>query len=167
MKQKRLSRFVTIWSVLGSIAILALLLAIWGLVLRNLAQVQAAPVEPTPIFNLIPAPTSTLPVTATIPPTPTVKPDPNAISTPSANDQIKIGDYVQISGTGGDGLRVRSDAGIQNPPLFLGMEAEVFQVKDGPKNADGFIWWSLVAPYDENRKGWAASNYLTVIAKKP
>jgi len=167
MKSNGALRFVTFGSVLGAIAVLALLLMVWGLVLRSLAQpAQTAQPELTAIIQVILAPTATpLVVTAaTLPPTPTVKAE---FSTPVANAQMKAGDYVQISGTGGDGLRVRSGPGTQNPPLFLGMEAEVFQVIDGPKEADGFIWWNLAAPYDENRKGWAASNYLTVIAKKP
>jgi len=168
MKSNGVLRFVTIGSVLGAIAVLALLLMVWGLVLRSLAQpAQTAQPEPTAIIQVILASTATpLVVTAaaTLPPTPTVKAE---FSTPVANAQMKTGDYVQISGTGGDGLRVRSGPGTQNPPLFLGMEAEVFQVIDGPKEADGFLWWNLAAPYDENRKGWAASNYLSVIAKKP
>jgi hypothetical protein len=167
MKQNGLLRYITPWSVLAMIAVLALLLAVWGLTLRSLSAATAPRVEPTVIINVIPAPTSTQPSLATLAPTPTPKVEPGSLSTPSANEQIKIGDYVQIAGTGGDGLRIRSGPGTQNPPLFLGMEAEVFQVVDGPKTADNFIWWNLAAPYDENRKGWAASNYLTVIAKKP
>ncbi len=170
MKANGMLRYVTIGSVLGAIAVLAVLLAIWGLVLRSLAQpTQAAqPVEPTAIIQVIVAPTTT----PSLPPAPTAGPVSTLViieplNTPAANAEMKAGDYVQISGTGGDGLRIRSGPGRQNPSLFLGMEAEVFQVIDGPKEADGFIWWNLAAPYDENRKGWAASNYLTVIAKRP
>jgi hypothetical protein len=116
------------------------------------------------VVLVIAPPTSTPLALPTTQPTPTLKAE---LNTPAPNAQIKVGDFVQIAGTGGDGLRVRSGAGVQNPPLFLGMESEVFQVNEGPKEADGITWWYLVAPYDENRKGWAASNYLTVIAKRP
>jgi uncharacterized protein YraI len=71
---------------------------------------------------------------------------------------------VQISGTEGSGLRLRSGPGTGNPPRFLGMDSEVFSVKDGPKFADGFTWWFLEADYDATRSGWAASQYLTVVA---
>jgi hypothetical protein len=47
------------------------------------------------------------------------------------------------------------------------MDSEVFMVKDGPKDADGFTWWFLEAPYDPQRSGWAASNYLQVIQSTP
>jgi hypothetical protein len=36
-------------------------------------------------------------------------------------------------------------------------------VEDGPKDVDGFTWWYLVGPYDASRRGWAVSNYLSVV----
>jgi hypothetical protein len=169
MKSNSWLRFVTFGSVLGAIAVLALLLLVWGLILRSLAQpTQPAQAEPTAIIQVILAPTATpLVVEVTLTPTPTAEPTGDRVNTPVPNTAMKIGDYVQISGTGGDGLRIRSGPGTQNPALFLGMEAEVFKVIDGPKEVDGLVWFNLSAPYDENRKGWAASNYLTVIANKP
>jgi hypothetical protein len=167
MKTTGILRYVTIWTALGAIAFLALLLAIWGVLLRSLAS-PAVQSEPTAVVKFITAPTSTPIIQATLAPTATATLSGSGqLSTPGANEQIKIGDYVQITGTGGDGLRIRSGAGTDNPPLFLGMESEVFQVIDGPKDADGFKWWNLAAPYDDTRKGWAASNYLLVIAKRP
>jgi hypothetical protein len=168
MKRNGILRFVTVGTVLGTVAVLAVLLAIWGLALRSLAPAQVVPTNPTAVVNIIFAPTPTALVLITPDPTatPTVPPS-GSLSTPGSNAQIKVGDYVQISGTGGDGLRVRSGAGTGNAPLFLGMESEVFQVIGGPQNADGITWWNLAAPYDDTRKGWAASNYLTVVAKKP
>ncbi len=157
-------RFLTPWTILGTIGVFAALLAVWGLVIRGLTNNQIPAIVPTAVVQVIPAPTSTSPSVATIPPTPTTKPE---LSTPEANSQIKIGDYVQISNTGGDGLRVRSGPGTSNPPLFLGMESEVFKVTDGPKESDGYVWWNLAAPYDANRKGWAASNFLSVVAQQP
>ena len=76
---------------------------------------------------------------------------------------IAIGGYVQISGTEGVGLHIRSGPGTDYESKFVGMDSEVFKVEDGPREADGFTWWFLVAPYDTNRSGWAVANYLTVI----
>jgi hypothetical protein len=157
-------RFITPWTVLGSIGVFVVLLAIWGLILLNIASAQPTQSEATAVVQVIPPPTSTSPSIATLPPTPTTKPE---FTTPVANSQIKIGDYVQIANTGGDGLRIRSGAGTGNPPLFLGMESEVFKVTDGPKESDGYVWWNLVAPYDNTRAGWAASNFLAVVAQQP
>jgi hypothetical protein len=76
---------------------------------------------------------------------------------------IAKGALVQISGTGGDGLRVRSEPGLQGEVLFVALEAEVFQVVDGPRQGDGFTWWYLAALYDNSLSGWAVANFLEVI----
>jgi hypothetical protein len=109
-------------------------------------------------LTMIPASTST-PLT-----TPTMTPDPLLVGTPTLPaNVIAVGGYVQITGTGGDGLRLRSAPGLTSELLFLGEEAEVFQVRDGPQEANGYTWWYLVAPYDESRTGWAAANFLLVV----
>ncbi len=124
--------------------------------LALLKPAQAGPV-PTAAIIVIPAPSGT--------PTPD-----QAFATPTGTPPaevtggIAVGMYVQIAGTDGEGLRLRTGPGITNEPRFLGMDAEVFKVQDGPKLADGYTWWYLVAPYDEKRSGWAASDYLTVVS---
>jgi hypothetical protein len=108
-------------------------------------------------LTMIPASTSTLIATLT----PTFDP---LLGTPTIPaDVIAVGGYVQITGTGGDGLRLRSAPGLTSELLFLGEDAEVFQVRDGPQEANGYTWWYLVAPYDETRAGWAAANFLTIV----
>ena len=109
-------------------------------------------------LTMIPALTST-PLT-----TPTMTPDPLLVGTPTLPaNAIVVGGYVQITGTDGDGLRLRSAPGLTSEQLFLGEDAEVFQVRDGPQEANGYTWWYLVAPYDESRSGWAAANFLSVV----
>lgn len=118
----------------------------------------------TQILTIIPAPSVTIPVSV-----PTIASTDNVtvVPTPLPSGQMGVGAYVQISGTGGDGLRLRSGPGTTYTPLFLGRESEVFKVTDGPKEGNGFTWWFVVAPYDENRKGWAVQNYLSVISETP
>jgi len=77
--------------------------------------------------------------------------------------QMAIGVYVQITGTEGEGLHLRSSPSLESPPLLLGYDSEVFLVSDGPIEADGLYWWHLTAPYDQTRAGWAVVDYLTVI----
>ena len=109
-------------------------------------------------LTVIPAPTSTPNVT------PTFTPDPLIFGTPTlAPDVIGVGGYVQITGTEGEGLRLRADPGLNGTSVFLGYDEEVFEVRDGPKEADGYVWWYLVAPYDETRAGWAAADFLGAI----
>jgi hypothetical protein len=105
--------------------------------------------------TVVPAPTLTQVIAitqATITATPYVSPE-----------GISVGGYVQITGTGGIGLRLREGPGTSFAQRFLGMEDEVYLVKDGPKDVDGLTWWYLEAPYDKNRTGWAAAKYLEAI----
>ncbi|MBM3143605.1 MAG: hypothetical protein FJ010_01290 [Chloroflexi bacterium] len=112
----------------------------------------------TVLLTVIPAPTET-PVPATPAyETPVAVPD-----VPPAPGDLTIGAYVQVSGTDGDGLRVREGPGLGYEPRFVGLESEIFQVIEGPLEADGYVWWRLAAPYDRNISGWAVSNYLEVV----
>ena len=139
-------------------------LALFGLTVGVIWYIRPAPVPvgaSTAILNIISVPTAT-PVLPTITPTSLPTPTSNVPPSPEAGS-LSVGAYVQISGTGGDGLRIRSEAGLQGQVQALGIEAEVFQITDGPQDADGYTWWYLTAPYEEARRGWAVANYLQVI----
>ena len=82
---------------------------------------------------------------------------------PLPGGEISIGDYVQVSGTGGDGLRLHATAGVSSEADYVALDSEVFLVKDGPSDADGYTWWLLQDPYTNNAVGWGVSNYLSVI----
>ena len=148
----------------STIVVVLLLAVVLYLAIQYSFPPTSKPPAATQVFTVIPAPSIT-PVI--VMPTVAVPPNVTVVPTPAPPGEMGIGAYVQISGTGGDGLRLRSGPGKSNPPLFLGAESEVFLVKDGPKDADGFTWWYLAAPYDDNRKGWAVENYLSVITDKP
>jgi hypothetical protein len=152
--------FLNPWVILGSgilgAGLFAALLAL-GVILRPAPQPKSAP---TAAVNVIVAPTIT-----PILPTPTL----NLTATPEAPlpppplpGVLAIGSYVQITGTGASGLRLRSQPGLEGTVDFIGLENEIFRITDGPNEADGYTWWYLTAPYDEKRHGWAASNYLTI-----
>ncbi len=79
------------------------------------------------------------------------------------NGGITATDYVKIEGTAGSGLRIRSGPGLNTDTVFIANESDVYIVIDGPVDMDGLIWWKLATPYDENRQGWAAADYLTKI----
>jgi len=76
---------------------------------------------------------------------------------------IGIGAFVQVSGTEGDGLRLRKEPGLSSEMQFLGLDGELFQVGDGPVDQDGYTWWFVVGSYDETRQGWAAADFLEVV----
>ncbi|HNF93986.1 MAG TPA: SH3 domain-containing protein [Anaerolineales bacterium] len=148
-----LNRFVIVGSLItAGILILITLILIGWTSPRFSPEVGFAPAD----LTMIPAPTHT-PAAS---PTPTL--DPFAPPTVDATT-IHIDGYVQIIEVGTDGLRIRSAPGLNTETVFLGGESEVFLVKDGPQDADGYTWWYLVASYDDTRAGWAASEFLTVV----
>jgi len=146
------------WVIIGAITIALALFFCWGSLLAILSHRERINVKVTANLVVISAPTPT-PVLIT--PTPNLTATQSALSSYS---NISIGSFVQITGTEGKGLRLRAGAGLDSPPLFVGMESEVFEVKDGPVESDNYIWWYLVAPYDQSRSGWAASDYLTLVS---
>jgi hypothetical protein len=151
---------LNIWVIGGALVFAGFLIGLIILLVWLTRPETGSAAPATPVVIVIPAPTVTLPLPTPTPesstPTPVIPPPPPA-------GVLAVGAYVQISGTGGNGLRVRADPGLQGEVRFLAVEAEVFRVTDGPQDADGYTWWYLVAPADKTRQGWAASNFLAVV----
>jgi len=144
---------------IGALAIAGCLIAV------TLASIGWTKPDPTREFGFAPADLTVIPAPTSTPNvTPTFTPDPLIVGTATlAPDQIGVGGFVQITGTEGQGLRLRSNPGLNSTAAFLGYDEEVFEVRDGPQEADGYTWWYLVAPYDETRAGWAAAEFLGAI----
>jgi hypothetical protein len=144
------------WVILGALIFAGLLILITAVSIGFTTPRQASPIGfALADLTMIPAPTST----SAAPPTPTL--DPFA-PTPTT-EGLAIGNYVQITGTEGQGLRIRATPGLGGEFVFLGYDSEVFIIRDGPRSVDGYTWWYLVAPYDESRAGWAAADFLSFI----
>jgi hypothetical protein len=145
--------FINPWVIGGTLVVGVLLLTITFALLWTTRSdsLPARPVEA--VFTIIPAPIETL-----LLPTPT-QPEPQI--SPS-DQQVGVGGYIKVNGTGGDGLRLRYNPGIKAQVHVLAAEGEKFQVRDGPVESDDYIWWYLVGLQDEQRYGWAVSNFLQV-----
>ncbi|MGE5641851.1 MAG: hypothetical protein ACM3Y8_02465, partial [Byssovorax cruenta] len=107
------------WVILGAFLLAGFLLLITAVSIGLTSARQNSGVGFTPAeITVIAAPTSTssAPATATI--------DPFA-PTPAPTG-IALGNYVQISGTEGEGLRIRSEPGLNGEFEFLGYDSEVF-----------------------------------------
>jgi hypothetical protein len=147
--------------ILAGIVFACSLFALTAFVVNGLKPDASVRPVGTALLQVVAAPTDT-PVLPTLPPTDTPTPEPGT-PLPPPPGVISVGSYVQITGTGTDGLRMRSQAGLQGDIRFLAIEAEVFEVVDGPQESDGYTWWFLQAPYDEQVQGWAVSNYLSLV----
>jgi hypothetical protein len=158
-----IGRIITPWTILGSLFIGFSLMAISMFVIWLIMPDPVPAGIPTAAMTIIANPTATptqvLP-TATPMPTSTLAPTP--LPTPEPGN-LAIGAYVEIKGTGQDGLRLRMEPGLASKVRFIGQESEVFRVEDGLVDLDGYSWWYLVAPFDESRNGWAVSNFLVII----
>jgi hypothetical protein len=144
------------WVILGALLLAGFLLLITALSIGLTAAHQSSDVGFAPAdVTMIPASTST----SSAPPTPTIDP----FASPTSPAGIAVGNYVQITGTEGQGLRIRKAPGLDGEFEFLAYDSEVFSVQDGPREVDGYVWWYLVAPYDDTRVGWAAADFLTYV----
>ncbi len=149
-------QFFNKWVVAGALAVTGLLTLITAIAVGLTSSPQTSAIGFAPAdLTVIPAPTGT----SSAPPTPTVDP----FASPTLPAGIAIGNYVQITGTEGQGLRIRAEPGLDGSFQFLAYDSEVFIVQDGPREVDGYVWWYLAAPYDETRVGWAAADFLTYI----
>lgn len=144
--------------ILGFIITLIIILAVF-IFLIFLPQSETEE-KTVALVTIIPAPTSTPVIGLTIVPTPTIEPTSELVQN---QYKFEIGDFVQITGTSGDGLRLRSEPGRSFSVNFIGLDAEVFEVVDGPIEADGYIWWYLQAPYDKTRNGWSVDEFLQTV----
>ena len=142
---------------LGAITLFALI--VLGYFTRQ-AQVSIPPA--TPILILIYAPTASITIT---PPTETAEPSNTSTPTrsPEASGLLTLGRLVEVHGTEGDGLRMRDNVGLDSKIVFIAVESEVFELRDGPVQKDGYEWWFLVNPYNLDKTGWAVSTYLRPI----
>jgi len=156
-----MKQLINIRTIIAALAFAALLLCgtlVFILVARPVAsRTELSAV--TPALTLIPAPTST-PHLLAFPPSL----ENMAVTSTPLPGEIAVGVYVQIDGTGGDGLHLRLEPGLNNQPIALGYDTEIFQVLDGPRQVNGRTWWLLASPYDAARSGWAVEDYLAIIS---
>jgi hypothetical protein len=149
-----IKKSVSVWIILGVILLSFLCL---GILISSIFPRGIKVQDVTPEVEIIAAPTSTpsnVGGNSGLSQTPTQVVEING---------IKAGIYIQVIGTGGAGLRLRSTPGKNGDTNSIAAEDEVFLVVDGPQAADGTTWWKLEAPYQAERGGWASADYLSPI----
>ena len=155
---QQIRRYATPQVIIAALALGGLLIA--AAAYAMFAFLPASTTEdPVAALTWIPGPSNTPAPTATSVPTSTPTPS----FEPPPSGQMGVGAYVQIVGTEGRGLNIRNAPGLSTTVQFLAYDAEVFVVRDGPREVDGLTWWYLVTPVDAARAGWAAGTYLEVV----
>jgi hypothetical protein len=153
--------FLDPWLIFGAVGFGVTLLIVTLLLLSWTRSPQTLAGASTAVITVIALPTAT-PTLPTPTPTETETPAATDFPPPPPGD-IVIDAYVQVTGTGGDGLRLRAGPGLDREVRLLGGEDEVFLVQDGPQQVDSYTWWYLLGPFDESRHGWAVANFLRVV----
>ncbi|MGD2179446.1 MAG: SH3 domain-containing protein [Anaerolineae bacterium] len=151
---------VWVFAVFAAILLFALC-GFWGL---YLFRGRFAAQNPTPtaiIWTPIPSPSPA--ATPSLTPTEPPSSEGPADATPTASPDIAIGNYIEIAGTGGYGLSLRSGPGLNYARMDVASEGETFIVVEGPTTAGGSPWWKVRDPESEERAYWAIGNYLKPI----
>jgi hypothetical protein len=155
------------------LGVAALTCGMWWLVLANRGTADEALPSPTPIFVVItssptlgaPGAVDTNAAGTTIAMTPTATEAALPTETPTLEavaNPVAVGSQVVIDGTEGDGLAVRQGPGVDFTFFFVADDGDQFLVQDGPASADGYQWWYIVDPADEDRAGWAVEDFMVV-----
>jgi hypothetical protein len=102
----------------------------------------------TPREGTVEAPTATvaLPLEGTPPPTPIA--------------EIAPGATVIVKGTLGAGLNLRQQPSTYAKVVASSGEGDELTVLEGPKEADGYVWWYLKT--SDGKEGWGAANWLAL-----
>ncbi len=149
---------------------------LWALVFMNRGDaIAGVGPTPTPIFVVItatptlgPAPgeESPIPPAGGAPGVNTPSPtefSPGANATPDESLPILVGSLVEVFGTEGDGVAVRQGPGLTYSYFFVGQDGDRFNVDEGPRESDGYVWWQVTDPNDPDRAGWVVEDFLRVI----
>lgn len=151
-----------LWLGLGFVFTLIGLFAITWLLGNFLTQPPEKPPAEAPIIVQLtapPIPTATIPVN---PPTPTVAPTATTAATPDrsvAPDEITVGYYATVVGTGGVGVTVRNGPNTSNLPVVVASEGSYLLVMEGPTPGGNYQWWRI--RLGDGTEGWVAGDFLS------
>jgi len=94
---------------------------------------------------------------------PTFTPTAPGVTTPTAGldmnpGGLKIGESAKVSGTGGSGLNMRTEATSSSSNIRTLREGSVVELLDGPLQGGQHIWWKVRD--DSGNTGWVVGQYL-------
>lgn len=119
---------------------------------------------PTAMLIVLANPSSTSDPTLTPTPRQTLSPTATETSPVQQNPELDIGVLVEVFGTDGDGLRIRTQPSLDSEIRFIGLDHEVFRVIAGPERSNEYRWWQLENPFDQSKTGWAVDLFLRPVS---
>lgn len=138
-----------------------------ALVLVNtmLSREPLATTLATPTIIRLTAEPSPEPSATTDLPTPTPIPTLTPVPTrdlSSPPDEVAVGYYAEVSGTGEAGLTVRGGPSTDNVRIQRASEGTLMLVIGGPEEGGDFIWWQVRLL--DGTEGWVAADFLAPVA---
>ncbi|MDX1687969.1 MAG: SH3 domain-containing protein [Candidatus Promineifilaceae bacterium] len=154
-----------LWLGLGVVVTIVGIVLALALVNALLEREPLATTLPTPTIIRLTAPPTEAPTPTVDRPTPT--PIPTLTPAPTRDlsnppDEIEIGYYAAVSGTGTAGLTVRGGPSTDNVRLLRAAEGTLMLVIDGPEEGGDFTWWQVRLL--DGTEGWVAGEYLAPAA---
>jgi hypothetical protein len=150
-----------VWLGLGVVVTIAGIFLALGLANMLLNREPLLTSVATPTIIRLTAP-PTVPATPTsVQPTPT--PIPTFTPAPTRDlttppDEITVGYYAVVSGTGDAGLTVRGAPGTDAVRLMRASEGTLMRVLGGPEEGGDFTWWQV--RLTDGTEGWVAGAFL-------
>lgn len=155
------------------ILLVVVIAGLWWAIFSN-PKTPSTP-TPTPTVNLVepqdtaqPTAFNTLPLVTSTPTRPvlieqTATPA-QEVATPTAEvtaapTGLAVGDKAKVTGTGGQGVNMRSGAGTSNARVKTLGDNSVVEIIGGPTEANDFTWWQVRD--SAGVSGWVVSRYLT------
>jgi hypothetical protein len=148
-----------VWASGGLVVVLAIAL-LWTWALKAMQETQEPPtIAFTPTFTQPPPTATVAPTDTPLPAPPTDTPIP---PTPTVADQVAIGAWVKVTGSGDAGLSFRAGPGLENVRLKILTDGAVLKVLDGPREDQGYTWWRLEEYVDGQAGviGWTIDEFL-------
>jgi len=71
---------------------------------------------------------------------------------------IEAGQRVRVGGTDQQGIRLRTEPGVDYDTLLIVEEGVELQILDGPREVDGYRWWQL--EMEDGTVGWSVEDWL-------
>jgi hypothetical protein len=110
------------------------------------AAAPSATWTPRAVITQTATPTVVLPISVTL--------------EPPAFTEIAPGATVVVQGTLGNGLNLREQPSTYSKIVANLKEATTLTVLEGPREADGYVWWHLKTA--DGKDGWGAANWLVL-----
>ena len=127
----------------------------------RVAMTRAVPTQAPTLWGTAAAPEDEVTYRGTA--LPTFTPTAPGVTTPTAGLDmnpagLKVGEGAKITGTGGSGLNMRTEAASSSPHIRTLREGTVVELLDGPLQGGQHIWWKVRD--DDGNTGWVVGQYL-------